>query len=195
MEAVAADVIIFVVLGGDGVPVSLGGHGHVEGGIKHGNLGGVGHHRLAGTNAHQVGRIVEGSQRNAVLNGLDALIVDDAGVGELHAAMEHPMANGIDLIHGLDNALNGVHQDLQDRLNGLGMGGHGDVLDDLLIAHLVGQAAVNVDPLAQALGGHITGLRVHKLILQGRASGIDNQNVHGNSLLNKFCFLFRHCVV
>ena len=167
----------------------------MERGIEHGNLGGVGHHCLAGTNAHQVGRIVEGSQRNAVLNGLDALVVDDAGVGELHAAMEHPMANGVDLVHGLDNTVNGVHQDIQNRLNRLGMAGHGNILDDLLIPHLVGQAAVDVDPLAKALGRHIAGLGVHKLILQGRASGIDNQNIHGNSLLNKFCFLFRHCVV
>ena len=121
---------------------------------------------------------MEGAQGDAVLNGLDAGIVDDAGVGELHAAVQDPMAHGINFVHGLDDAVHGINQNVQNGRNGLGMGGHGDVLDDLLVTDLVGQAAVDVNTLTQALGGHGPGLRVHELILQGRTAGVDDQNVH-----------------
>jgi hypothetical protein len=57
----------------------------------------------------------------------------------------------------------------------------------------VGQTAVDIDTLAQTLGGHITGLGVHQLILQGRAAGIDNQNVHWNVLLKIIFSFFAFC--
>ena len=180
VEAVAADVVILIVLGGNGVPVSLGGHGHMESGVEHGNLGSVGHNCLASPDTHEVSRVVEGSQGDARLNGLDAGIVNDAGIGELHAAMEHPVTHGINLVHGLDDAFLGVLENLQHSGNGLGVGGHGNVLDHLLVAYLVGQTAVDVDTLTQALGRYIAGLRVHQLILQAGAAGVDNQNVHWN---------------
>ena len=154
----------------------------MESGIEDGDLGSIGHDRLAGTDAHQVGRVVKGAQGDALLDGLDDLVVDNAGVGELHAAMEHTVANGIDLVNGLDDTVHRIYQDVQNRGNGLGMGGHGDVLDHLLIADLVGQAAVDVDPLAQALGGNFAAFGVHELVLQGRTTGINNQNVHWNLL-------------
>ena len=178
MEAVAADVIVLIILGGNGVAVGLGGHGHVEGSVEHGHLRRVGHNRLAGPDAHQVGGVVQGAQGDAFLDGLDAGIVNDAGIGELHAAVQDTMANGIDLVSGLDHALHRIYQDLENRLDGLGVGGHGDILHDLLVTHLVGKAAVNVDTLAQALGGNDAGIRVHQLVLQAGGTGIDNQNVH-----------------
>ena len=47
-------------------------------------------------------------------------------------------------------------------------------------AALMVQTAVNANTLAQALGGHDTGLGVPQLILQGRGAGVDDQNVHWN---------------
>ena len=123
---------------------------------------------------------MQGAQRNALLDGGDDLVVDNAGVEELHAAVQNAVAHGIDLVGGLDHAVNGVNQNGQNRLNGLGVGGHGDVLDNLLTVRVVGQAAVDVDALAQALGGHYAGIGIHQLVLEGRRTGIDNQNVHGN---------------
>ena len=61
---------------------------------------------------------------------------------------------------------------------------------DRLIADLVGQAAVDVDPLAQALGGNFAAFGVHELVLQGRTTGINNQNVHWNLLRLKIMFSF-----
>ena len=180
VEAVAADGVVLVVLSGDGVAVSNGRHGHMERGVEHSDLGSGGHDSLAGADTHQVGGVVQGAQRNALLDGGNNVVIDDAGVKELHAAVQDAMAHSIDLVGGLDDAVHRVNQNGQNRLNGLGVGGHGDVLDNLLAVCVVGQAAVDVDTLAQALGGHHTGIRIHQLILEGRRTGIDNQNVHGN---------------
>ena len=60
VEAVAADVVLLIVLVGDGVDVGLGGHGHMEGGVEHGHLGRLGHDLLAGLDAHEIGGVVEG---------------------------------------------------------------------------------------------------------------------------------------
>jgi len=116
MEAVAADIIVLVVLGGNGIAVSLGGHGHVESGIEHSHLRRVGHDRLAGADAHQVCGVMQGAQGDALFDGLDDLVIDDAGVGELHAAMQHTVADSIDLVHGLDHAVLRIDQDLQNSL-------------------------------------------------------------------------------
>ena len=72
------------------------------------------------------------------------------------------MAHGVNFIGGGDDPIDRVHQNLQDGGNGLGMGGHGDLPLHLLVLgrNLVGQAAVQTDALAQALGGDDAGLRV-----------------------------------
>ena len=147
----------------------------MESGVEHGHLGGLGHDLLAGLDAHEVGRIVEGAQGDALLNGLDAGLVNDAALGESHAAMEHTVAHGRDLIGGGDNAFDGVNHDVQHCLNGLAMGGHGDILLHVVPAgDLVGQTAVDADALAQALGEDLAALGLHKLVLQGRAACIDD---------------------
>ena len=158
----------------------------MESGIEHSNLGGVGHNSLASTNAHQVCGVMQRAKGNALFDGLDDLVVDDAGIGELHAAVQHAVTHSVNFVHGLDDTVNGVNQNLENSGNGLGMGRHGNVLDNLLVAHLVRQAAINIDALAQALGGDIAGFGVHQLILQRGTAGVDNQNVHWNYLLDIF---------
>ncbi len=118
------------------------------------------------------------AQGDALFNGGDDLVVDDAGVEEFHAAVQNPVAHGIDLIGGGDDTVHGVHENGQNRLDGLGVGGHGDILHDLLTMGVVGQTAVNVDPLAKTLGGHIAGIGVHELVLQTGRAGVDNKNIH-----------------
>ena len=97
---------------------------------------------------------------------------------ELHAAMQNPVANGVNLIGGVDNTFDRVHQNGENRLDGFRVGGHGDVLHNLLVADLVGQTAVDVDALAQALGRDHAGLGIHELVLQAGRAGIDDQNIH-----------------
>ena len=43
---------------------------------------------------------------------------------------------------------------------------------------LVGELAVDADALAQALGQQRAGVGIEQLILQGRASCVDDQNIH-----------------
>ena len=168
----------------------------MESSVKHSDLRGLGHDSLAGTDAHQVCGVVEGSQGDALLNGLDDLVIDDAGLGELHAAVQDAVADSIDLVGGLDDTVLGINQDLQDSGNCLGMGGHGDVPDDLLVADLVGQTAVDINTLTQALSGNHAGIRIHQLILQAGAACVDNQNVHWDCPPKSFlCFLFLKNVV
>ena len=150
----------------------------MESGVEHGDLGGLGHDRLAGADAHQVCGVVQGAKGNALFDGSDDLVVDDAGIKELHAAMQDTVTDGIDLVSGLDHAVHGIDQNGQNRLNSLRVGGHGDILHDLLAVGVVGQTAVDVDTLAQPLGRHGAGLGIHQLILQAGGAGIDNQYIH-----------------
>ena len=61
VEAVAADLVLLIVLIGQGVDIGLGRHRLVEGGVKHSHLGHVGtHHVHAGLDAGDVGGVVQG---------------------------------------------------------------------------------------------------------------------------------------
>ena len=188
MEAIAADLVILIVLIGQSIHVSLGGHGLVEGGVEHGHLGHVlAHDGGAGVDAGDVGGVVERSQRDAVLQSLHDLVGDEDGLVESLTAVHHAVTHGVDLLHGTDDAVLGVHQGVQHGLDGLGMGGHGhiDSVQDLFALHLglIGEFAVDADALAQALGQQHAGLRVEQLILQGRTASVDDENVHDSRLL------------
>ena len=198
VEAIAADLVLGIILIGQGVGVGHRGHGLMEGGVEHGHHGGAGHQLLAGLDADDVGGVVQGGQRIALLDGGHDLVGDEDGLGELLAAVDHPVAHRVDLLHGADDAVLLVYQGVQHGLDGLGVGGHGHVgrLDGLLAGGFVGELAVNADALAQALGQNLLGLRVEQLILQGGAAGIDHKNVHGNqSPFSGFCCLVRRNVL
>ena len=181
MEAVAADLILLVVLVGQGVGIGYRRHGLVEGGVKHGHLGHVGtHDGLAGLDAGDVSGVVEGGQGDALLQSGHHLVVNLYRAGEGLAAVHHPVAHRIDLLHGGDHAVVRIHQSVHHRLDGLGMGGHGHVhrVDGVLAGGLVGELAVDADALAQALGQHLLVVGVQQLVLQGRAAGVDDENFH-----------------
>ena len=172
MEAVAPDLVVFIVLIGDGVQIRMLGHGLVEGGVEHRHLGHVvAQDGPAGLDADDVGRIMQRRQGGAVLHRLHDLVGDEDGAGEALAAVDHPVTHRVDLLHGGDDAVLGIHQSVQHGLDGLGVGGHGHIggLDGLLALHLglVGELAVDADALAEALGQQMAGFRVQQLILQG----------------------------
>ena len=75
----------------------------MERSVEHGDLGLARHDLLAGLDAHEVGGVVERAEGDAVADGLLAGFVDDAGFDELVAAVQHAMADGIDLVRGLQN--------------------------------------------------------------------------------------------
>ena len=159
----------------------------MEGGVEHGDHGHAGHNLLAGTDTGQVGGVVERSQGDAVLNGLHHFVGDEDGLVEGLTAVHHAVANSVDLLHGADDAVLSVHQGVQHGLDGLGMSGHSNIngVQHLLALHLglVGELAVDADALAQALGQQVAGLGIQKLILQGRAASVDDENIHSYRLL------------
>ena len=100
MEAIAAQMVFGVIFGGDGIAVGLRGHGHMERGVEHGDLGLAGHGLFAGLNAHEVGGVVQRAQGDAVADGLLAGLVDDAALNKLVAAMQDAVADSVDLVNG-----------------------------------------------------------------------------------------------
>ena len=182
VEAVAADLILLIVLVGQSIDVALGGHGLMEGGVKHAHHGHTGHDLLAGADAGDVGRIVERGQGDALLQSSHDLVGNEHGGSEFLAAVHHAVTHSVDLGGTLDHAVLAGEQGVQHGLNGLGMGGHGDLelILGVLGGDLMGQAAVDADALTQALGQHLTGGGVHELILEGRAASVDDQNFHGS---------------
>ena len=197
VEAVAADLVLLIIGVGQGVHVGLGGHGLVEGGVEHGHHGHAGHHLLAGPDAGEVGGVVEGGQGDAVLNGFEHLVGDQDRLVERLAAVDHPVAHRLDLLHGAHHAVFAVHQGVQHGLNGLGVGGHGHVhgVQSCLALHLglVGELAVDADALAQALGQQAAGLGIQQLVFQRRAARVDYQNVHCQSTPLFYSFGERAC--
>ena len=103
----------------------------------------------------------------------------------------HPVADSVDLLHGVDHAVLGAGELVDDGGNGLGVGGHRHVLiEDFPTLHQrrVLQVTVDPDALAQALGQDGLGFHVDELILQGGAAGVDNQNFHGSFFLSLVIF-------
>ena len=167
----------------------------MEGGVEHGHLRHVlAHDGGAGVDAGDVGGVVERRQGDAVLQSLHHLVGDEDRLVESLAAVDHPVTHRVDLLHGADHAVVLVHQGVQHSLDGLRVGGHGNVdsVQHLLALHLglIGELAVDADALAKALGQHLLGLGVEQLILQGGAAGVDDQNIHGKrSPFHSFCCL------
>ena len=77
------------------------------------------------------------------------------------------MTYSVDFLNGGDYAVNLIHHYVQNGADGLGMGGHGDLLNVIIPAgNLVGQPSVNSDALAETLGEYLAGVGVHKLVFK-----------------------------
>jgi len=187
VEAVAAHAVLLVVLIGDGVHISLRGHGAVESGVEHGHHGDVAEHLAGGLDAQDACGVVQGSQRAQLTQSLDDLIGDQAAALELLAAMHHAVADGVDLAHVIDAlALAGGHL-LHDLSKCLGVGGEDGRGGGLVAVGLVSDhAALHANALAQAFAQHLLAVHIDQLILQGRRTAVNNQNLHLCCLLKIF---------
>ena len=185
VEAVAADAVLLVVLVGDGVHISLRGHGGVESRVKDRNVRLVLAKDLVGSlNAQNGGGVVQGSQRAQVVDGLDDLGGDEAALLELLAAVDHAVTDGVDLGNAVDDlACTGGHL-LHDLGECLGVGGEDGGRGCLMAVGLVGDhAAFHADALAQTLAEDLFALHIDQLVLQAGRTAVDNQNFHGISSL------------
>ena len=98
--------------------------------------------------------VVQRPEGDVLLDGVHARLIDDAGGGELLAAVEHAMAHRADLGNGGDDAVLLGQKRLKHEVHGLGVvldGVRGDGVG--LVAVLVGKlAALDADALDQTLG-------------------------------------------
>ena len=82
----------------------------MEGGIENADHGDAGHQLLAGPDADDVGRVVQGSQLAAGFDLLDGLFGQQGGLGEFLAAVHDAVADRADLGQRLDHADLGIRQ-------------------------------------------------------------------------------------
>ena len=130
---------------------------------------------------------MQGGQGAQLPEGIDDFIGDQAAGLELLAAVDHAVADGVDLGNTVnDLALAGGHL-LHDLRKSLGVGGEDRRGGSLGAVGLVSDhAALHANALAQAFAQHLFAVHIDQLILQGRRTAVNNQNLHLCCLLKIF---------
>ena len=179
VEAVTADTVLLIVLVGDGVHISLRGHGAVESGVEDSDHRDVAEDLAGCLDAEDACGVVQRSQGAQLTDGVDDLVGDQAAGLELLTAVDDAVADGADLADIVDAlALAGGHL-LHDLSKCLGVGGEDGRGGGLVAVGLVSDhAALHANALAQALAQHLLAVHIDQLILQGRRAAVNNQNFH-----------------
>ena len=179
VEAVATNPVLLIVLIGQRIEICLLLHAHAESRVKDSNIRRSGHSRLAGFNAHEVCRIVEGSQM-AVRNCLLDVLINQDGRAVKRSAVNHTMSDCGNLIRALNHTVVGIDKSLHDKLNRLLVSRHSDLELILLAARrrMCEQRALDSDSLAETLREHTLILHIDQLILERRASAVHDKNFH-----------------
>ena len=179
VEAVLPEAVLLVVLLADGVVAHVVGHRLVEGGVEDADVRDAGEDRLAGANAADVGGHVERAKRDERVELRERRVVDEGGFLEDLAAVQDAVADGVDLGEGLEDADGGVDELLRDERERLGV----IVRLDGLLALLVARAGVDevgvvgADALDEALGENGLLGHVEEGELEGRGTGVDDEDV------------------
>jgi len=160
----------------------------VKGRIKHAHLGHLGQQGHHGLDALDVGRVVQGGQLGIGVQGTHHVLIDAHRAGKGFATVHHPVTHGFDLACLLQHAGLGVDQHVQHQLDGILVVLHLQVAahDVVAVGAPVGQAGVaQADFFDDAAGQHclFPGVEVKELILDGRASAVEDQNLHPRSFL------------
>ena len=100
VEAVAADFVFVIILFRDRITVSIRLKAHAECGIENSDIGLAGHSCFAGLDAHQVCRIVQRPEVEALADHFLDIIVDLDGFRIYGTAVEHAMADRVDFVDG-----------------------------------------------------------------------------------------------
>ena len=189
--AVSADMVCLVIVIVDGVHVGVVGHGGMEGGIEDEGHLLAGHDGATGIYAQNGRGIVEGRELGDLLHRDHHFIGDEGGLLEGLARSDDAVADGVDLIHGGNDARLLIDELTKDEGDGLGVVGQLLLDDEGLAVCLVGElAAGDADALAPALGEHGLVLHVDELIFERGTPRIDDENFHILPLCI-FCFHFR----
>ena len=171
--AVLTDVQLVANILGKGVGLGDLGHVEVESGVVDRDVGQIGILLQAVLDNVGLGVVVQRRQRGDLANLGEDVLVDEGGITKVPTALNDTVADALDLdAVGL--------KVLQDDLDGDLVVGELDVLGHLLgtVGSMGEGTAGKADALAGALCGHLMGLGVDDLILKGRRSRVDDQNVH-----------------
>ena len=171
--AVLTDVQLVANILGKGVGLGDLGHVEVESGVVDRDVGQIGILLQAVLDNVGLGVVVQRRQRGDLANLGEDVLVDEGGITKVPTALNDTVADALDLdAVGLEV--------LQDDLDGDLVVGELDVLGHLLgaIGSMGEGTTGKADALAGALCGHLMGLGVDDLILKGRRSRVDDQNVH-----------------
>ena len=129
--------------------------------------------------ALEVSGIVERTEDCTFLDDIDNLIGNQAGLGDLHAAMQHTVTYSLNLFSRLQHAILRVEQMLlEDEFNGSSMLEHEVFNDDLRsigsskLEERIGQTNL----FNTTLGNDV--LIVEYLILEGRGTAVQYENFH-----------------
>jgi hypothetical protein len=130
----------------------------------HGHI--LAHDLLARPDANQVGRVVQRRKRHAVLNRLDHRLRNQHRIREEFTAVYHTVPDRVDLLHGRNDALLRVEQDVDNRRNRFRMGRHRRFDRRLVLAARMHQHTINPNALAQALCHNLPVDCVNQLVFQ-----------------------------
>ena len=180
VEAVAAHAVLLVQVVRNGVKVRVGGHRLVERSVENTYLRQAGHQLADGLHALEVGRVVQRCEVDALLEGLEYLVVDYHALVKLLASVHHSVPYGVDFVKAFDYSDFGVGEQGEDELHALGV--LRDVVHYLFLG-AVGHLHLDERPLeADALGAARCHDRlvVHvvKCVLDGRAAAVQDKYFH-----------------
>ena len=180
VETVTTDTVLLVVLVRKCIEICIVGHSLVESGIKYCYLGYTGHDSLTSTDTGKVVGVVERAEFAALFDCCNNVLVDDNGTGELLTAVKYAVTYCCDLAHRSDNAVIGRYESIGNELDSLTVVSHLDVdLVVLTTGNLVLEVtAFDTDTVTHTLCEYGLIGHIDKLILDGRASCVDNENFH-----------------
>ena len=98
VEAVAAEGVFFAQFARHGVGVGAFGHGLVERGVHHADVGQAGEVFLRGEDAADVGGVVQRGKRDAGFQLVEDVLVDEDGLVIFFAAVGDAVADGFDAV-------------------------------------------------------------------------------------------------
>ena len=173
VRAVLADMQLVAHVAGQRIGARDLGHVEVEGSVEHGDVRQLGILAQAVLDNVGLGVVVERGERGDLADLGENVGVDERGIAEIPAALNHAVADALDLDlvggkvgkHGLDGDL---------------MVGELHVLAGLFgaIGGVRKGATGKTDSLAGALGRNLMGLGVDDLVLERGRASVDDENVH-----------------
>ena len=172
MRTVLAHVILIADLFGECIGRSHIGHAHMERGVEHRHVRHIGELLAAVLDNAGFGVVVQRCQRRHLVDLIHNLIGHERRVIEVPAPLHDTVPDGIDCKAGIGNRFE--HEpDSVTMIGEEGIGRH--LVPSLGVAE---DATVHTDALAVALGEDLMRIGIEQLILQARAAGVDDQNVH-----------------